>query len=107
MTTAKIIAIIKTGESFLARRSAVAQSFIFSRKVIGRDSFNQIRFERVFGTLHHRQTIAALIVLDLIHDVVDQEHAAPGGLEEVGWIARVRNLLHVEALASIYHGEAA
>src|SRR5947199_5866620 len=42
---------------------------------VGCESFNQFGFERIFRALDHRQTVAALVVLNLVHDVVDEEHA--------------------------------
>jgi len=73
---------------------------------VGRESFNQFGFERVFRALDHRQTIAALVVLNLVHDVVDEEHAPALSLEEIGRVARVWDVLHVEALTFVFNREA-
>src|SRR5215213_7668875 len=70
--------------------------------VVRAEVFDQVRVERVFRSLDHRQAIAALIVFDLVHDVVDEEHAAPGRFEEVGRVARVWNLLDVKSVALIF-----
>src|SRR5688572_2758164 len=48
-----------------------------------RERLDQLVVERGLGPLDHRQAVAALVVLDLIHDVVDEEDSAARGLEEV------------------------
>ena len=83
-------------------RAAGASSGLFGGGVIGRrQRLYQLVVERGFGPLDHRQAVAAVIVLDLVHDVVNQEHAAPRRLDEVGGVARVWNLGDVEALALV------
>src|SRR5205085_7817966 len=87
--------------------SASASAFLFGGVVIRRrQRLYQFVVERAFGALDHRQAVAALIVLDLVHDVVDEEHAPAGSLEEVLGVARVWDAGHVEALALVFDGEA-
>ena len=56
--------------------------------------------------LHHRQPISAVVVFDLVHDVVDEEDAAAAGFEEVFGVERVGDIFDVKALAFVFDGEA-
>src|SRR5688500_17996619 len=64
------------------------------------------------GAFDHSQTIAAFVVLHLIHDVVNEKYTAAGGLEEICGIERVRDGVNIETLAfvldrktSLFHGD--
>ena len=74
--------------------------------VIGCERFNQPCIQRVFGAFDHRQAVAALIVLDLVHNVVNEQDAAPRSPEEIGRVERVWDVARVEALALVFDGEA-
>ena len=55
--------------------------------------------------LNHLQACAALAVLDFVHDVVDQQYAAPRRLEQVRRVARIGNLAHVKTVAFVFDRE--
>ena len=57
-------------------------------------------------TFHHPYAIALRIVLNFVHDVVDQQHASARGLEEIGRITRVRNLVQIETFSFVFNGKA-
>jgi hypothetical protein len=57
--------------------------------------------ELSFGSLYHLHAITLRIVLNFVHDVVNKEHSAAGGSEEIGGVARVRNRAYVEAFAFV------
>src|SRR5262245_28487593 len=58
---------------------------------------NELRFDRGFRPLYHLYAITLRIVLNFVHDVVDEEDAAPGSAEQVRGIAGIGNLADVEA----------
>src|SRR5678816_838044 len=66
---------------------------------------NELSFDRSFRALYHLYAITLRIVLNFVHDVVDEEHSSAGGSEQVLGIARIRNLANVEAFAFIFHSE--
>src|SRR5678815_2736649 len=70
--------------------------------VVRRVWINELSFDRSFRSLHHLYAITLRIVLNFVHDVVDEEHAAPRGSEQVGWVTRIGNLTNVEAFAFIF-----
>src|ERR1044072_6869772 len=59
---------------------------------------NELSFNRSFRSLNHLYAITLRIVLNFVHDVVDEEHATAGGAEQILGITRIRDLLNVEAL---------
>src|SRR5437762_12061613 len=62
--------------------------------------------QRMFtGTFGHRDAISLRIVLNFVHDVVHQHHAAARSPEQVRRIAGVRNFADVETAAFIFHRE--
>src|SRR6185369_13584313 len=63
---------------------------------------NELSFNRSFRSLDHLYAITLRIVLNFVHDVVDEEHSTAGGAEQVVRIARIRNLLNVEAFAFVF-----
>src|SRR5215213_8835380 len=67
---------------------------------------NELSFDRSIRSLHHLYAITLRIVLNFVHDVVDEEHSAAGRSEQILGIARIRNLANVEAFTFILDGEA-
>src|ERR1700750_3363444 len=66
---------------------------------------NELSFNRSFRSLNHLYAITLRIVLNFVHDVVDEEHSTAGGSKQVLGIARIRNLTNVEAFALVFHRE--
>src|SRR6185369_6630596 len=66
---------------------------------------NELSFNRSIRSLNHLYAITLRIVLNFVHDVVDEEHSTAGGSKQVLGIARIRNLTNVEAFAFIFHSE--
>src|SRR5215213_2355092 len=66
---------------------------------------NELSFDRSVRSLNHLYAITLRIVLNFVHDVVDEEHSTAGGSKQVLGVARVRNLTNVEALALVFHRE--
>src|SRR6185369_14363897 len=66
---------------------------------------NELSFNRSFRSLNHLYAITLRIVLNFVHDVVDEEHSTAGGSKQVLGIARIRNLTNVEAFAFIFDSE--
>src|ERR1044072_1963272 len=62
---------------------------------------NELSFNRSFRSLNHLYAITLRIVLNFVHDVVDEEHSTAGGSKQVLGIARIRNLAHVDTFAFI------
>jgi hypothetical protein len=56
--------------------------------------------------LDHREAVAAFIIGNFVHDVMDQKHAAAGSFEKVFWIERVGDLGEFETVALILDGKA-
>src|ERR1041384_8366812 len=63
---------------------------------------NELSFDRSIRSLHHFYAISLRIVLNFVHDVVDEEHPSTGSAKQVGGIAWIRNLVNVEALAFVF-----
>src|SRR5689334_5679642 len=63
---------------------------------------NELSFDRMLRSLDHLYAITLRIVLNFVHDVVDEEHSAAGGAEQILGIARIRNLTNVESLAFVF-----
>src|SRR5690349_20664447 len=63
---------------------------------------NELSFDRSFRSLDHLYAITLRIVLNFVHDVVDEEHSAARGAEQILGIARIRNLTDVESLAFVF-----
>src|SRR5215211_3890225 len=63
---------------------------------------NELSFDRSFRSLNHLHAITLRIVLNFVHDVVDEEHAAAGGSEQILWIAGIRDLMNVESLTLVF-----
>src|SRR6266550_2351950 len=71
--------------------------------VVGCAWFNELSFDRRFRSLYHFYAITLSIVLNFIHDVVDQQDPAAGRLKQVSRITRVRNGLHIEAFPFVFN----
>src|SRR6185369_6340051 len=63
---------------------------------------NELSFNRSFRAFDHLYAITLRIVLNFVHDVVDEEHAAAGGAEQILGIAGIRDLANVESLALVF-----
>src|SRR6476469_11240143 len=74
--------------------------------VVSGVGFNELSFCRAVRSLYHLYAIALRIVLNFVHDVVDEQHAAAGRLEKIRRVARIGNGLHVKAFAFIFDCEA-
>src|ERR1044071_5946671 len=66
---------------------------------------NELSFNRSFRSLNHLYAITLRIVLNFVHDVVDEEHSTTGGSKQILRIARIRNLANVETFAFIFDCE--
>src|SRR6185369_17044931 len=66
---------------------------------------NELSFDRCIRSLHHFYAISLRIVLNFVHDVVDEENASTRSAKQVGGIARIRNLTNVEALPFVLDRE--
>src|SRR6185436_8130756 len=66
---------------------------------------NELSFDRRVRSLHHFYAVSLRIVLNFVHDVVDEEHASTGSAKQVGGIAWIRNLTNVEALAFVFNSK--
>src|ERR1044072_2756524 len=66
---------------------------------------NELSFNRSFRSLNHLYAITLRIVLNFVHDVVDEEHSTAGGSKQVLGLARIRNLANVETFAFIFDSE--
>jgi hypothetical protein len=66
---------------------------------------NELSFDRGIRPLDHLYAITLRIVLNFVHDVVDEEHSTTGRSEQIGGITWVRNLANVEAFAFIFDRE--
>src|SRR5215213_1225345 len=66
---------------------------------------NELSFNRGVWSFNHLYAITLRIVLNFVHDVVDEEHSTAGGSKQVLGIARIRNLTNVEAFAFIFDSE--
>ena len=60
----------------------------------------------VLRFLDHGEAISPLVIFDLVHDVVNEQHAAARRLKEILWIERIGNVVDVKALSLILDGEA-
>src|SRR6478672_8549551 len=56
--------------------------------------------------LDHGETIAAVVIDDLVHDVVDKQHAAAARFEEILGVKRIGNVVDVETFALVLDGKA-
>src|SRR4029079_17692402 len=56
---------------------------------------NELSFNRSFRSLDHLYAITLRIVLNFVHDVVDEEHSAARSSKEIGGGAGIRNRGHV------------
>src|SRR5215217_3196022 len=66
---------------------------------------NELSFDRSIRSLHHLYAITLRIVLNFVHDVVDEEHSAAGGSKQVLGIARIWNLPDVEAFTLVLYSK--
>src|SRR6266576_315308 len=57
---------------------------------------NELSFNRSVWSLGHLHAITLRIVLNFVHYVVDKQDAPTGTSKQVGWIAGIRNLLHIK-----------
>src|SRR5882762_9382354 len=74
--------------------------------VVGCAWFNVLSFDRTFRSLYHLYAITLRIVLNFIHDVVDEQHATARRLEKICGVAGIGNGLHIKAFAFILDGKA-
>src|SRR6185437_848722 len=63
---------------------------------------NELRFDRSVRWFDHLYAITLRIVLNFVHAVVDKEHSAAGGAEQILGIARIGNLPNVAPLAFVF-----
>ena len=63
---------------------------------------NELSFDRSLRPFNHLYAITLRIVLNFVHDVVDEENATARGAEEIGRITRIGNLANVETLAFVF-----
>src|SRR5919205_1193352 len=63
---------------------------------------NELSFNRSVWSLNHFYAITLRIVLNFVHDVVDEEHSTAGGAKQVFGIARIGNLTNIEAFAFVF-----
>src|SRR5205085_11329607 len=80
------------------RESRVSGVFVVRRIWI-----NELSFDRYVRPLNHLYAITLRIVLNFIHDVVDEEDSAARRSEQVCGVARVGNLANVEAFAFVFN----
>src|SRR5215213_1302673 len=66
---------------------------------------NELSFDRSIRPFDHPYAITLRIVLNFVHDVVDEEHSTARGAKQVFGIARVRNLTNVEAFTLVFDSE--
>ena len=66
---------------------------------------NELSFNRCIRSFNHFYAITLRIVLNFVHDVVDEEHSPARGSEQVGGVTRIRNLTNVEAFAFVFDCE--
>jgi hypothetical protein len=66
---------------------------------------NELSFDRCVWSLYHLYAVALRIVLNFIHDVVNEEHSSSGSAKEIGGIARIWNLSNIEAFPFIFNRE--
>jgi hypothetical protein len=66
---------------------------------------NELSFNRRIRPFNHFYAISLRIVLNFVHDVVDEEHATARRSEQVGGITRIGNLTDIEAFAFVFDRE--
>src|SRR5919205_4346424 len=66
---------------------------------------NELSFDRTIRPLHHFYAISLRIVLNFVHDVVDEEHPSSGGSKQIGRVTWIRNLVNVETFAFVFNGK--
>src|SRR5215213_326854 len=66
---------------------------------------NELSFDRSIRSFDHPYAITLRIVLNFVHDVVDEEHSTAGGAKQVFGIARIRNLTNVKAFTLVFDSE--
>src|SRR6185503_529733 len=88
-----------------ARQNAHAVGGLSDVFVVRGVWINELSFDRSVRSLHHFYAISLRIVLNFVHDVVDEEHPSTGSAKQVGGIAWIRNLVNVEALAFVFNSK--
>src|SRR4029079_3905888 len=88
-----------------ARQNADAVGRLSDVFVVRGVWINELSFDRSVRSLHHFYAISLRIVLNFVHDVVDEEHPSTRSAKQVGGIARIRNLTNVEALPFVLDRE--
>src|ERR1051325_11469061 len=94
------------GSLILLLLSAPAsQSLLSGVFVVSGVWVNELSFNRPFRSLNHLYAITLRIVLNFVHDVVDEEHSAARRSEQISGVAWIRNLTNVEALSLVFDSE--
>src|SRR5574338_1426476 len=63
---------------------------------------NELSFDRSVLSLNHLYAITLRIVLNFVHDVVDEEHSAAGSPEQILGVAGIRNMKNVENFTLVF-----
>src|SRR5215213_637120 len=66
---------------------------------------NELSFDRSLRSLNHLYAITLRIVLNFVHDVVDEEHPSAGASEQVLGIAWIGNLMNGETFTLVLDSE--
>src|SRR6185369_6268898 len=66
---------------------------------------NELSFDRSIRPFNHLYAITLRIVLNFVHDVVDEQDPSTGSSEQVCRIARIRNLTNIETLTLVFDSE--
>src|ERR1044072_232827 len=66
---------------------------------------NELSFNRSFRSLNHLYAVSLRIVLNFVHDVVDEEHSAARRSKQIGGVTRIRDLTNVEAFTLVLDSE--
>jgi hypothetical protein len=64
-----------------------------------------LSFDLFVGSLYHLYAVTLRIVLNFIHDVVNEEHSAAGGAKQIGGVTRIRNLTNIKPFTFVFNGE--
>lgn len=92
----------------------VAGEVAIDRIYLGDCNFHLLPFLPLFDAgqkrslaafLHHRHAIAAIVVNNLVHDVVNEQHTAAGCLEEVIGIKGIGDGVNVKPIAFVLDNE--
>src|SRR5687768_13390232 len=70
-----------------------------------RNWVNELSFDRSIRSFHHLYAITLRIVLNFVHDVVDEQHPTTRRSKQVRRIARIGDLADVETFTFVFDGE--